>query len=386
MRRVLRHVALGLALLPIATGLAACSSEEEAIKEVQAAIEATRLQALRFRYTQSTPEEGAFQVQGLIEDDFRYKARLLRGQTPVFDEVVNDDAIAVRFVEPELLGAFIDESQRDLADLDTDLSGVTVVDALQAKRWVLDPVGAPSLTDASRATRNQGADPVFDALGVFAYVEQAMREAFEVHEWSKDDLNPAYRASEDVFPRPDEDSGIKRYDLRRPFLPPIGATSGAASDALPATKHFRKMAIYVKDGVIIRVMERVEVTGRAGDDFVGYLKDLLEEAGVPDDTIDEIDDELEGMSEVERSNALLGGLNVGLEATGNTPVAIRTMTLELLDIGAENVEAELPTDVIEGSLAILQNRGAKTEASNASGGTGTGSTSQTERATSDEDS
>lgn len=385
-RGLVRALALGFALLPILAGLTACSSEDEAIRDVQDAIERTRLQPMRFRYTQSTADEGSFQVQGLIEDDFRYKARLLRGNRPVFDEVVSDDSIAVRFAEPELLGAFIDDAQRDIAELDTNLSGVTVVDALQAKRWVLDPVGAPSLTDVSRATRNQGADPVFDALGVFAYVEQAMREAFEVHEWSADDLNPAYRASEDVFPRPEEDSGITRYDLRRPFLPPIGDTSGAAADALPATKHFRKMAIYVKDGSIIRVMERVEVTGRAGDDFVGYLEKLLAEAGFPDEEIESIDDEFDEMSEIERSNALLQGLNVGLEASGNTPIAVRTMTLEVLDLGADDVTAELPTDVIEGSLAILQNRGAKTEATNASGSAGTGVTSQSDRATGDEDS
>ena len=43
---------------------------------------------------------------------------------------------------------------------------------------------------------------------------------------------------------------------------PIGVASGTASDSFSQTKHFRKMAIYVKDGRIIRVMERVEITGK----------------------------------------------------------------------------------------------------------------------------
>ena len=368
MNRWLRRVALTAALLPVAGGLSACSSETEGIREVQDAIQVTRLQPLRFRYTVTTPETGAFQVQGLIEDDFRYKARLLRGSTPVFDEVVNDDAIAVRFADPELLGAYIDDEQRDIADLDTNLAGVNVVSALQAKRWVLDYSGAPSLTDASRATRNRGTDPVFDALGAFAYVEQAMRESFEVHKFSEDDLNPAYRASEDVFPRPERDSGIERYDLRRPFLPPIGQT-GAAGDALPSTKHFRKMAIYVKNGQIVRVMERVEVTGRAASDFVGYLAELAREAGVPEEEIEAGKAELEGLNESERSTLLLQVLNQVLEVSGNEPVTIRTMTFDVLDVGDDDIEAALPTDVIEGSLAILVNRGAKQEATASTSGT-----------------
>lgn len=356
-----------LVLLVLVGAGAACAEEESGLREVQKAIDATRLEAARFVYTVSTPESGAFQVQGLVEDDFRYKARLLRGEEPVYDEVVRDDAIAVRFAAPSLLGAFIDDSQRGEAELDTDLRGITVVDALEAKRWVLDPAGAPSPTDPSRALRNVGKDPVFDALGLFAYVEQAMREALEVHRWSADDLNPAYRASEDVFPRPSEDSGVRRFDLRRPNLPPIAATSGSAADDLPATKHFRKMAIYVKDNRIIRVMERVEVTGKAGDDFLDYMADFASQAGVDEDAIDAELDTFDGMSDKQRSDALLATLNLALESAGAAPVAVRTMTFDQHDIGADDIEAALPDDVIRGSLGILVNRGAKVEADNASG-------------------
>lgn len=363
-RRLLKVALASVALVP---ALAACSSEKTGFDEVQEAIDASRLEPARFVYTVSTPEDGSFQVQGLVEDDFRYKARLFRGEEAVFDEVVRDDAIAVRFIAPSLLGAFIDNEQRDRAELDTDLRGVNVVDALSAKRWVLDPAGAPSPTDPSRAVRNIGKDPVFDALGLFAYVEQAMNEAEEVHRWSSDDLNPAYRASEDVFPRPDEDSGVERFDLRREGLPPIAVTTGAADDDRPATKHFRKMAIYVKDGRILRVMERVEVTGTAGDDFVDYLTEFAEQVGVPEEEIESQRRVLEGMSEKERSDTLLSTLNLILDGTGAAPVAVRTMTFDLRDIGEEGIEATLPNDVIKGSLAILLNRGEKIEASTASG-------------------
>jgi hypothetical protein len=306
-------------------------------------------------------------VQGLVEDDFRYKARLIQGSQPVLDEVVNDDAIAVRFAQPSKLAAFIDDSQRASADLHTPLAGVSVVDVLEAKRWVLDKAGAPSLTDASRSTVNVDRDPIFDALGAFSYVERAMAEAQEVHRWDADDLNPAYRASEDVFPQPSKGSGVVRYDLRRPNLPPVGNLSGSANDAFPQTKHFRKMAIYVKNGRIIRVMERVEVTGKAADDFVGYLKRYLKAAGASDAIKRGFEAQLRGLTEKQRSDFLLTSLNLGLKAAGQAPIAIRTMTLDLRDIGSPAIKASLPTDTIEGSLAILLNRGKKVEAAAASG-------------------
>jgi len=374
-RRVWRRLALAATVFAIVGGLTGCGEEDTGLQAVRDALDATRSLPNRFVYTVSTPEDGAFQVRGLVEDDFRYKARLLRGSTTVFDEVVSDDAIAVRFADPELLGAYIDDSQRDLADLDTNLTGVNVVDALQAKRWVLDAAGAPSLTDQTRAARNQGKDPVFDALGIYAYVEQAMAEAFAVQEWGPDDLSPAYRSSEDVFPRPSEDSGVSRYDLVRPFLPPIGATGGAADD-LPAAKHFRKMAIYVKDGLIIRVMERIESTGRAGDDLVGYLRKLGEEVGLSDALEAELDD-IDELGDKERSDVLLGIFSEIAEAAGGAPIPRRIMTFDLVDVGADDIEADLPTDVIEGSLAILVNRGAKEEVQTAAGGPGTSSGSQT---------
>lgn len=370
-----RRRRLALVLCAVVALTAACAKETTGTKEVRAAINATRLDPHRFSYSVLSLDS-SYQVHGLVEDDFRYKARLVTGSEPVLDEVVNDDAIAVRFAQPALLGTFIDDSQRQVAELDTTLNGVTVLDVLKAKRWVLDPAGAPSLTDASRTLRNQGKDPIFDALGVFDYVEQAMAEAVEVHEWDADDLNPAYRASEDVFPQPAEDSGVQRFDLRRPFLPPVGANSGSSADSSLATKHFRKMAIYVKNGRVIRVMERVELTGKAAEDFVGYVKQVLKDAGFDKRDIEAFEDSLDGLNERQRSDVLLRTVNEGLKAAGQPPIIIRTMTMDLRDIGEDGIAATLPDDTIEGSLGILLNRGAKVEAANASGSPTAPATSQ----------
>jgi hypothetical protein len=351
----------------VTTSLTGCGSKERSgEKEVNAAIAATRLEPLRFVYSVSAAKN-AFQVQGLVEDDFRYKARLVRDSAPVVDEVVNDDAIAVRFAQPTSIGAFVDDTQRQSADLKTDLNGVNVIDVLRARRWVLDPVGAPLLTSSARSGREIDKDPIFDALGVLSYVEQAMQEADEVHRWDKDDLNPAYRASEDVFPQPSKDSGVKRYDLRRPPLPAIGGTGASAADSVPQAKHFRKMAIYVKDGRVIRVMERIEITGKAGDDFIGYLKRFGKQAGVSDAELKQGIADLKGMNDKQRSDALLQVVSIFLSTSGQAPIQPRIMSIDLRDIGDEGISATLPKDTIKGSLAILLNRGKKIEANNASG-------------------
>lgn len=350
----------------VAVTLTGCAKEKKGNQEVERAIQATRLEPLRFVYSVSVPT-AAFQVQGLVEDDFRYKARLITDQVPIFDEVVNDDSIAVRFDDPKHLGSFIDDSQRNTAKLTTNLSGVNVIDVLRAKRWVLDSVGAPSLTSAARSGRDLDKDPVFDALGVLGYVEQAMAESLEVHKWDPDDLNPAYRASEDVFPQPSKSSGVVRYDLRRPNLPPIGGNGSSAADSVPQIKNFRKMAIYVKDNHVIRVMERIEITGKAGDDFVGYLKRLGKQAGVAQGQLNKGFDQLKGLNDKQRSDALLQIVSTILQASGQSPITPRIMSVDLRDIGDKSISASLPTDTIKGSLGILLNRGKKVEAATASG-------------------
>ena len=351
----------------VALSLTGCAKEKTGTKEVEKAIQATRLQPLRFVYSVSTPKSSV-QVQGLVEDDFRYKARLIRNETPVMDEIANDDALAVRFAQPDDIGAMVDDTQRSTADLKTDVAGVNVIDVLRARRWVLDPVGAPSLTSQARSGRDLDKDPVFDALGVLSYVEQAMKESVDVHKWDKDDLNPAYRASEDVFPQPSKASGVTRYDLRRPTLPALGGGGGSSAvDSVPQLKHFRKMAIYIKDDHIIRVMERIEITGKAGDDFVGYLKRFSKQAGATDAQVKQGFAELNKLSDKQRSDLLLSIVSEILQGTGQPPIAPRVMSIDLRDIGDRSIKATLPTDTIKGSLGILLNRGKKIEAANASG-------------------
>ena len=129
---------------------------------------------------------------------------------------------------------------------------------------MLDPTGAPSLLPSATEHHPLGADPVFDALTVFRYVEQAIRGAQRVHEFNADALD--YKPKDDPFPKPKKHSGVVRFDFDRPRLPrPQDVTSGSVNQAIPAANQFRKMAVYVKDGRVIQVLEQMDVVSRLAE-------------------------------------------------------------------------------------------------------------------------
>ena len=105
---------------------------------------------------------------------------------------------------------------------------------------------------------------MIEARAALAYVGQAGNESLEVKRFDPEDLSPVYNRSEDTFPRPSRDSGVIRYDFRRPPLPAVSAAAGSGAGgqgAYPAAKHFRRMAVYVKDGLIIQVREAIDLQG-----------------------------------------------------------------------------------------------------------------------------
>jgi len=366
-----------VALLGLTIVLPACGKPNEQKLKLQAAIRRTDALAFRFVYEDRRPELPSFLVpptkpgeptgpvpkdsivQGLIEDDFRYKARVALDGNGAFEKVVSDDTLAMRFLDPARLPSLVDRSVLGIANTKTDVPGVSVVEALKAQRWVVDPVGAPSLVGITNADRKLGIDPINDSLSVFDYVMACIDQALRVEKFSKDSLDPAYRPTEDPFPKPDNGSGVTRYDLRRPKLPPVGAVSGSSRDNIPAPKHFRKMAIYVKNGRVIQVLERIELTGKSLTEFIDYNKAFLREQGLTTKQIDEQTKQLSAIPEAQLGTYLLGGLSLGLSQSGGEPIIQRAMSLDLQDIGAPN-RVDLPQqDVVKGSLAIIVGAGHK---------------------------
>lgn len=364
---------VGVLVAVVLVALPACGEREKRKEEVQEYIARTRREANEFIYieerrlpdldvfavlgggdpSQVTPTEPpAVRVAGVVEDDFRFKAKVTVDGVDAYEQIVSDDALAVRLLEPAYLPDLLRDDDAAF-DLSTELEGIDVLAALRSRRWVVDPTAAPPA--AASLVRPLGEDPVYDALTALDYVDRAVTEAFNVNEWSSDDLTPAYPSSEDVFPAPEEGSGVRRFDVVRPFLPPPANLGGdvAGDTGVPATRNFRKMAIYVKDGRVIRVIERVEVIGKFVDDFTDHLKTQIEEAEAPQEARDAFDQILTSVPPEELGDPLLFYLNVFLQLTGNAPVIVRTMSLELGDLG-QDIRVALPdTDVVTGTLEAL---------------------------------
>lgn len=384
-----RHLSIVLAAVIAVGGLAGCGKSNTKLEQLLAAVRKSERTPHRFVYVDERKgnellEEPAesFRVLGLVEDDFRFKARAEVNGDPSFDEVVVDDLLAIRFLDPSRVGQLLNRSRLEdpKYDKSTDIQGIDVVDALRAQRWVIDPAGAPPITAAVRTEKDLGGDPILDGLTALTYVSQAAKEALQVKEWSEDDLEPAYPKSENSFDPPRK--GEKRYDLVRPRLPSISTTAGGAptaggNAAFPSTKHFRKMAIYVKDGVIVRVHEDISVQGKALESFVKYLKKFVAQSRNKQaiDTFDEFMDELETRPKSEWSAPLLGFLSIGLQFTGQDPLLVRSMKLDLLDYG-DKIEVALPTDgIVRADLSVLRTSApAQSAQSTPAGGAATGGT------------
>lgn len=371
MTSVRRLFAAGLVAVLAGGGLAACGKAEiEALKEVRAALRKTEKLSYRFVYRESALGSPDAEVRGILEDDLRYKTQLSLGGEPMMEEVVSDDTVADRFFSDAALklylnpegGAGDDTGRRQGGAEAVGASTVEVRNALGAKQWVVDPAGAPSLPGASIDLRTLGQDPVQDSLTVFRYMDQVLRSNF-VYEFNEDALD--YRPDEDPFAKqtPEElfpGRDVTRYDVGRPPLPKASDTQ-AGNQITPGMEHFRYMAIYVEDGIVIRIDETI--------DLGLQLKDLREnyDLDLPDDP-----DEAIAIS--------VKAINAVRLAQSDAPLRVRKMSYQLTAIGEKN-EIALPSgDVITGSLSVLKNRGraaagqglVAVPGSQASGGGGSG--------------
>lgn len=239
-------------------GLTSCEEAVKTPQRVLGFIANTEKLSRSFTYEEIAGEK-QLMIEGRIEDSFRYQESLRINGTDVMEQVVSDDSMAIRIIDatkvPDLAG--------DPAVV--PVPGFAIVSqSLLAGDWVIDPSGAPAIYRGGTELDQVGVDPLADAVEVLRYVRVSIATAFDVKEYREEDLDPAYRPSEDPFPKPDGREGIRRFDLVRPFLPrPTG--SGQGPQNAPQTRHFRKMAIYVKGNLVVKVMEEIDVEGH--EDF-----------------------------------------------------------------------------------------------------------------------
>jgi hypothetical protein len=349
-------------LLVVATlGLSACSRNTDAEKQLRAALRNTEKLSNTFLYKETVHDKAGdheTDVRGLVEDDFRYKARVAEDGKPVLDEVVSDDAIAVRFLDPASMGQFLRKATKaKQGGSGVGGSGSTsgpasqpaaptgggtpgepsAAELLGTKRWVLDPAGAPAAFATANTDKTLGDDPIADSRAVFAYVDRAINEAVRVVEFNPESLE--YRKDEDPFETPKAHSGVTRYDFERANLPKASQTGSGSNQVTPDTRHFRKMSVYVKDKRVIKVVEKVDVESR--------LKDLAQiyDTKFPADR-----------PKAEVAAIAVEALNVIRTGQGQDPIRMRDMEFSLKDLGTD-VKVDMPADTTKGSLALLQNRG-----------------------------
>lgn len=355
-RRSTRLTAVVLGVLLVAFG-SACSKREDDAEAVRDLLEATKPLAHRFVYAEET-DEHEITVQGVVQDDLRAKYQLTADGAPVAEQVVVDDAVAMRFLDEEWVQSYIDNDvATDEVEQDTDVEGVSVLQALFKRYWVADPAGAPPLITNAENLPDQGVDPIGDARNALDYVADIV-DRYPVVKYDPESISPVYRSDEDPFPVPEDGSGVDRYDVVQFSLPSVQDATSGATPQLPNTSHFRKMAIYAKGGRIIRVMETIDASPRVLDDLRSLMLGMVKQTA-PENVYNGFvatAGELEGD---ELAAFLLDGLNSFIELRGDPPIRFRTMTLELRDLGDDGIEVALPKVQFKASLALLHNLGRK---------------------------
>lgn len=281
---------IGLVSLVI---LGACGSEgKQTERLVRGALQRTSRLSHKFVYAIES-DGRAYSVAGVVEDTLRYSARVSLAGRPRVDQVVHDDAVALRLLE---------------------VASTRRMTKAGGGGWLIDRNGAPvrgALDTGAKAT--MGEDPVADAIGVFEYIDEAVARAQAVRVFNPEAID--YRPEEDPFPKPSRGSGIVRYDLQRPDLP--SASQVANNEAVPGVQHFRRMSLYLKEGLIVRAMDAVSIGDKIDEVERNY------DIRLPDDLSDE---------EIDR--VVLGALNALLREQGREPIPARNMSLSLSELGA----------------------------------------------------
>jgi hypothetical protein len=364
-KRARRIVTCGV-LVVTAFGLSGCKGATDAEKRVREALRNTEKLSNTFLYQETVHDKAGkheTDVRGLVEDDLRYKARVATDGKPVLDEVVSDDAIAVRFLDPAGMGRFLRKptkakqggsgvggagsAQEPVADgggSSRTPGEPAAADVLASRRWVLDSAGAPSTFATANTDQSLGDDPIADARAVFAYVDRAINESIRVVEWNPESLE--YRKDEDPFDTPKARSGVTRYDVEPPKLPKASQTGSGANQVTPDARHFRKMSVYVKDKRIIRVVEKIDVESKLDD------LEKIYDTKFPKDR-----------SPAEVAVIAVEALNVIRTGQGQDPIRMRDMEYSLKDLGTD-VKVDMPAETTKGSLALLANRGRPADAAN----------------------
>jgi hypothetical protein len=272
-------------------------------------------------------------ITGTIADDYRYHARATVDGQLGEEVVVVDDARAFRLGKAygktpagrTLLG---------VAEQNTVQANLPI-SALATGKWLVDPKGANTLF---AGTTKVGAQIIRsqDALESLKYVRRAMGEAQIVLRFNPD--SQEYRPKFDPFPKPADDE--VRYDVIPPVLTPRDPTTSSGNALqLPGVRYFRRMAVYVTDGLVRQVRERISI-----EDFLRDPRSRLAAR------IGDYDIALPPSASVgEQASYLERVLNESATRLSQPLIRVRDMRVTFSDLGSPQV-VHLPKDVTRGSL------------------------------------
>lgn len=236
-------------VLAALTVLSACSGRAVQDKEkLLKFLAATEAEPHAFTYTDKTASHLVI-VKGEVQDDLRSKATLRIDGSEALDEVILDDALVVRAIDPSKLSQLESSSASAAPDPGTQA-------ALMNGQWVVDYRGAPPLLAQNNrdGSMNVGINYILDSRYIFQYIRRALNEGAAVRLFNPDEVT--YIASEDPFEQPPEGGEVLRYDVAAPPLPRRGQRGTSA--ALPGIAHFRKLSFYVSNGKVVKVLEQID--------------------------------------------------------------------------------------------------------------------------------
>lgn len=334
--------------LAVLFGLTGCAGngvlDTPQARAIRQAVETTRTQPRSF--VMELQQEGTtYLVRGVVADDQRYRMQLSVNGRPAFDEVVVDDAVAVRSLSPEGLKTMIcPVLARGEAKLTPALA--TSFNALTANRWVLDDDGAPSQLPRVINGKKLGDDPIVDAITVFDYFEAAVQESigstanpgrgFVKFDKEAFDYNP------EKDPLPQVVEGAQRYDLVRRRLPRKAdlQSEGNSAGGLITQANFRHLSLYLANGKVRELRDTIDMR-----QFVKDIDELFDVKAPPT------------LSEDDRAALALRRLNRFLRKKGQPEVTQHSLAIrfEVLRPGAAAIV--LPKDAVKGQLDLLKDHG-----------------------------
>ena len=204
-------------------------------------------------------------------------------------------------------------------------------------KWLIDRHGANALFDAAGSTDRGSKAPRDQVLGILPYIRAAMGEAAAVQLFNPESQD--YRPKFDAFPRPSD--GVIRYDLVPPVLTPRDPTTASGrAQQLPGTRYFRRLSVYVEDGVVREIRERISIEDMLNDPR-SRLAARIGDYGI---TLDE------NAAARDQATQILETLNATAARLQQRPVLIGDLVVRFASLRPGQA-VRLPSDATRGSLA-----------------------------------